>query len=112
MQNYRWLILAAGTLASTSLSAVQIGISAIAPAIRSDYELSLAQMGVVLAATNIGMTLTLLPWGIVSDRIGERLSIVIGLTGAAFALATAAETTGFGALVGRTRRSRSARRSA
>ena len=33
MQNYRWLILAAGTLASTSLSAVQIGISAIAPAI-------------------------------------------------------------------------------
>ena len=47
-------------------------------------------MGVVLAATNIGMTLTLLPWGIVSDHIGERLSIVIGLTGAAFALATAA----------------------
>jgi sugar phosphate permease len=99
VQNYRWLILAAGTLASTSLSAVQIGISAIAPAIRSEYGLSLAQMGVVLAATNIGMTLTLLPWGIVSDRIGERLSIVIGLTGAAFALATAAETTGFGALV-------------
>ena len=99
MQKYRWLILAAGTLASTSLSAVQIGIGAIAPAIRSDYGLSLAQMGVVLAATNIGMTLTLLPWGIVSDRIGERLSIVIGLTGAAFALATAAETSGFGALV-------------
>ena len=99
MQSYRWLILAAGTLASTSLSAVQIGISAIAPAIRSDYGLSLAQMGVVLAATNIGMTLTLLPWGIVSDRIGERLSIVIGLTGAALALATAAETTGFASLV-------------
>ena len=99
MQSYRWLILAAGTLASTSLSAVQIGISAIAPAIRSDYDLSLAQMGVVLAATNIGMTLTLLPWGIVSDRIGERLSIVIGLSGAAVALATAAETTGFASLV-------------
>ena len=69
---------------------MQIGISAIAPAIRSDYGLSLAQMGVVLAATNIGMTLTLLPWGIVSDHIGERVSIVIGLTGAALALAAAA----------------------
>ena len=33
MNRYRWLILTAGTLASTSLSAVQIGISAIAPAI-------------------------------------------------------------------------------
>ena len=99
MQNYRWLILASGTLASTSLSAVQIGISAIAPAIRSDFGLSLAQMGVVLAATNVGMTLTLLPWGIVSDRIGERLSIVIGLTGAAIALAAAAETDRFAGLV-------------
>jgi sugar phosphate permease len=98
-QKYRWLILASGTLASTSLSAVQIGISAIAPAIRSDYGLSLAQMGVVLAATNVGMTLTLLPWGIVSDRIGERPSIVIGLTGAAFALAAAAETDRFAGLV-------------
>jgi sugar phosphate permease len=96
---YRWLILASGTLASTSLSAVQIGISAIAPAIRSHYGLSLAQMGVVLAATNVGMTLTLLPWGIVSDRIGERLSIVIGLTGAAFALAAAAEADRFAGLV-------------
>jgi sugar phosphate permease len=99
VQNYRWLILASGTLASTSLSAVQIGISAIAPAIRSDFGLSLAQMGVVLAATNVGMTLTLLPWGIVSDRIGERLSIVIGLTGAAFALAAAAKTDRFAGLV-------------
>jgi sugar phosphate permease len=99
VQNYRWLILASGTLASTSLSAVQIGISAIAPAIRSDFGLSLAQMGVVLAATNVGMTLTLLPWGIVSDRIGERLSIVTGLTGAAFALAAAAETDRFAGLV-------------
>jgi sugar phosphate permease len=99
VQTYRWLILASGTLASTSLSAVQIGISAIAPAIRSDFGLSLAQVGVVLAATNVGMTLTLLPWGIVSDRIGERLSIVIGLTGAAFALAAAAETDRFAGLV-------------
>jgi sugar phosphate permease len=99
VQNYRWLILASGTLASTSLSAVQIGISAIAPAIRSDFGLSLAQMGVVLAATNVGMTLTLLPWGIVSDRIGERLSIVIGLTGASFALGAAAETDRFAGLV-------------
>ena len=81
VQSYRWLILAAGTLSSTSLAAVQIGISAIAPELRAYYGLSLGQIGVVLGATTAGMTVTLLPWGIVSDRIGERLAIVIGLGG-------------------------------
>jgi hypothetical protein len=45
------------------------------------------------------MTLTLLAWGIVSDRIGERLSIAIGLTGAAAALVVAANVNGFVPLV-------------
>jgi len=96
---YRWLILAAGTLSATSLSAVQIGISAITPALRTRYGLSLGEIGIVLGATNAGMTLTLLAWGIVSDRIGERRAIVIGLTGSALSLAVAARVNGFPALV-------------
>jgi len=96
---YRWLILAAGTLSATSLSAVQIGISAITPALRTRYGLSLSEIGIVLGATNAGMTLTLLAWGIVSDRIGERRAIVIGLTGSALSLAVAARVNGFPALV-------------
>jgi sugar phosphate permease len=97
--NYRWLILAAGTLSATSLSAVQIGISAITPELQAHYGLSIGQIGILLAATNVGMTVTLLAWGIVSDRIGERLAIVIGLTGAAISLAVAAMANGFAALV-------------
>jgi sugar phosphate permease len=97
--NYRWLILTAGTLSATSLSAVQIGISAITPALRSHYGLSIGEIGVLLGATNAGMTLTLLAWGIVSDRIGERLAIVIGLTGSALSLAVAARANTFAALV-------------
>jgi len=96
---YRWLILAAGTLAATSLSAVQIGISAIAPDLQEEFALSLGQVGILLAATNAGMTMTLLGWGIVSDRIGERRAIVIGLTGSALALAVAANVNAFPALV-------------
>ena len=99
MGRYRWLILAAGTLSATSLSAVQIGIGAITPALRSHFQLSLAQIGIVLGATNVGMTLTLLPWGIVTDRIGERRAIATGLSGAAAALALAATVRSFGALV-------------
>jgi len=96
---YRWLILAAGTLSATSLSAVQIGISAITPALQSHYGLSIGQIGLLLGATNVGMTVTLLAWGIVSDRIGERLAIVVGLTGSAVSLALAASVNGFAALV-------------
>jgi sugar phosphate permease len=96
---YRWLILAAGTLSATSLSAVQIGISAITPDLQEHYELSIGQIGILLGATNAGMTLTLLAWGIISDRIGERLAIVIGLTGAALALGVAANVNEFLALV-------------
>jgi sugar phosphate permease len=99
MGSYRWLILTAGTLSATSLSAVQIGISAITPSLRTHYGLSIGEIGVVLGATNAGMTLTLLAWGIVSDRIGERRAIVTGLTGSAVSLAVAATTNGFGALV-------------
>jgi sugar phosphate permease len=97
--NYRWLILAAGTLSATSLSAVQIGISAITPDLQAHYDLSIGQIGILLGATNAGMTLTLLAWGLISDRIGERLAIVIGLTGAALALAVAANVNEFAALV-------------
>jgi MFS family permease len=99
VQNYRWLILAAGTLASTSLAAVQIGIGAIAPELRAHYGLSIGEIGVVLGATTAGMTVTLLGWGIVSDRIGERLAIVIGLVGAAVSLEVAARAKEFPALV-------------
>ena len=82
MGRYRWLILAAGTLSATSLSAVQIGISAIAPdvAARSTTSAS-ARSASCSPRRTPGMTLTLLAWGIVSDRIGERLAIVIGLDG-------------------------------
>jgi sugar phosphate permease len=96
---YRWLILAAGTLSATSLAAVQIGISAITPELRDAYGLSLAQIGVVLAAANAGMVVTLLAWGIITDRVGERLALTVGLAGAAVSLFAAAATNTFGALV-------------
>jgi MFS family permease len=96
---YRWLILAAGTLSATSLAAVQTGMAAIAPSLRTHFHLSLAQVGTLLAAPNVGMTLTFLAWGIVTDRIGERPALTLGLTGSAISLAVAARVHSFGALI-------------
>jgi sugar phosphate permease len=94
------VILAAGTLAQASFSTASVGLPALAPAIRSSYRLSLGETGVVLAAIGIGMLLTLLPWGLLADRLDERWVIAAGLLGAGAALAAAAGTHALGPLVG------------
>src|SRR5947209_2118248 len=91
---YRWVILAAGTLAQASFSTASVGLPALAPEIRAHYRLSLSETGVVLAAIGIGMLFTLLPWGLVADRFDERWVIAAGLVGAGAALAGAAVSGG------------------
>jgi sugar phosphate permease len=87
---YRWLVLAVGTAAQASFSVVLIGMPVLAPALRDRYDLGVAGVGGVLAAATAGMTVSLLPWGIAADRVGERVAIALGLGGAASALVGAA----------------------
>jgi sugar phosphate permease len=96
---YRWAVLAAGTAAQASLSAVFIGLSVLAPSLREHYDLSLAEVGVVLASVWVGPTLTLLPWGLLADRVGERWTLGVGLTSCSVALAAAAFAPDFASLV-------------
>src|SRR5437588_3833876 len=98
-RSYRWTILGAGVLGQASVSAIGLGLPAIAPAIRHGYALTLPQVGVVLAALNFGLIVTLVPWGIVADRIGERSVLAAGLTGCAAAMVVAGRTSSFGGLV-------------
>ena len=72
-------MLAAGTLAQTSFAAIGVGLPAIAPAIRDTFGLSLAQVGAVLSSHWLGTLVTLLPWGFLTDRIGERTVLATGL---------------------------------
>ena len=97
---YRWVVLGAGTFAQASFSASTVGLPALGPALKSHYGLTLGETGVVLAATGIGMLFTLLPWGLVADRVDERWVIATGLTAAAGALAVASTTGSFGAVTG------------
>ena len=96
---YRWTILAAGTTAQASFSAALIGLPALAPALRTQYDLTLGETGVVLGAMSLGLLPTLYAWGLLADRLGERAVIVLGLTTGGVVLAFAGETTSFGALV-------------
>ena len=92
-------MLAAGTAAQTSFAAVTIGLPVLAPALRDTYGLSLLRVGVVLDSVWIGTLLTLLPWGLLADRIGERRVLTLGLSGCAAAVAGASEAGTFASLV-------------
>jgi len=97
---YRYAVLAAGTLGQASYTAITLGLAVLAPTLRAHFGLTLTQVGVVLAAPNLGSIATLYPWGIATDRLGERLTIGIGLTAAAACVAVAAFAGSFAALTG------------
>ena len=80
-------MLGAGTAAQASFSTITLGLPAIAPALRDEYGLSLQGVGLFLAAEWVGLTLGLLPWGLVTDRIGERRALAVGLGGCGITLA-------------------------
>ena len=86
---YRWAVLAAGTAAAAAGSALFIGPAVLAPAIREEFDASLSQVGVLLASLWVGTILTLLAWGLLADRVGERVVLGTGL-GLCGVLATAA----------------------
>lgn len=84
---YRWVVLGVGTGAQASVSAALFSVAVLAPQLRAHFHLTIAQTGIALAAFTIGMTPTLLPWGLLADRVGERIVLPVGLAASACALA-------------------------
>jgi MFS family permease len=97
---YRWVVLGAGAAAQTTYSAITVGLPAIAPQLRTHYDLTLGQIGVVLGAAGAGMIFGLFPWGLATDRLGERTVVTLGLALAGLALFGVASSDDYGVLVG------------
>ena len=95
----RWVVLAAGTFAQTAYSAIWFGVAVMAPSLRSEFDLSLGQTGVLLSASLAGSVVSLIPWGIATDRMGERWVLLAGVGGCGLALLAASQTTTFEALL-------------
>jgi sugar phosphate permease len=87
------VILGLGLAAQTASSTLLYGLPMLVPQLRHDSSLSLAGAGWFVAAPSIGLMLTLILWGAVADRYGERLVIGSGLCLAAgFGMGAAAVT--------------------
>jgi sugar phosphate permease len=93
------VVLGVGSAATAALAAVQGGLPAIAPAIQDAFDLSLVQVTAVFTSFAIGTVVTLLAWGVASDRRGERVVIALGLGAGSLAMFAAAGSDEYVALL-------------
>ena len=71
-----------------------------APFLRARDRLSLAQTGVLISSSLLGSIVSLFPWGLATDRRGERVVLFIGLALCGAALIAAGTVHGFWPLLG------------
>jgi MFS family permease len=69
---HRWKVLGVGVAANGSLTAGAQGIPTTAVWMRSDYHLSTAELNLVFGSMGLGLALSALPWGMLTDRWGDR----------------------------------------
>ena len=97
--NNRWAILALIMAAQTMANVGPLGIPAIAPLIRQDLGLSIAQAGSFLSAYYVGASLMSLPAGWMADRWGVMVTMALGQGIIAAGLYTVTGTASFSLLM-------------
>jgi len=99
VQRYRYVVLGVGFCAQAAFATSLFAFAVLSPALADRFDVGLGALAVAVATSTGGMTLTLLGWGLLTDHVGERAVISVGLTGAALLLAVAATVDDFWLLV-------------
>ncbi|MCK2216810.1 MFS transporter [Actinomadura sp. ATCC 31491] len=84
---HRWVVLAVGVGAQGAFSAMFSGLPVTGVAMRAGYGLSLGALGAVLACLGLGVAVSDLVWGLLTDRYGDRRILLVGLTSTGLLLA-------------------------
>ncbi|CAB3740793.1 MFS transporter [Paraburkholderia rhynchosiae] len=84
--SHRWKVLGVGFAANASFSAAFSGIPTTAVYLRSGYHLGNDGLGLVLGMLGLGIAVSELPWGLLTDRWGDRRVLLLGLLSTAAAL--------------------------
>ncbi|HEX4018078.1 MAG TPA: MFS transporter [Frankiaceae bacterium] len=86
----RWVMLGVSMAAQGASALYANGAAFLIPVLHDRRHLSLASAGVLVAMPTLGFVLTLIAWGALVDRVGERKVLVSGLLITAAAAAGAA----------------------
>ncbi len=87
----RWSMLVIALFATLSANVFINGVAFLIPTLHKTMGLDLARAGLISAMPSFGMVLTLIAWGYVVDRVGERFVLSVGsalTAAAAFAAAS------------------------
>ncbi|WP_067604723.1 MFS transporter [Nocardiopsis listeri] len=76
----RWVVLSISMVAQVASVSAIFGIPVVLPRLREDFGVNTAQAGVLAGLPSFGLLLTLLIWGVVIDRVGERGTMALSLT--------------------------------
>jgi sugar phosphate permease len=87
----RWSMLAIALTATTSANVFINGAAFLIPSLQRERGLDLAAAGLLSSLPSFGLVLTLIAWGYIVDRVGERIVLTVGsvlIAAAAFAAAS------------------------
>ncbi|PTR31839.1 sugar phosphate permease [Rhodococcus sp. OK519] len=91
----RWSMLGLGVLAQAAGAVFSNAPAFLLPTLQNIHGMELSRAGLVVAAPTVGFLVSLMAWGAVVDRIGERRVLVMGMAGTALASAGAAFSSSF-----------------
>jgi sugar phosphate permease len=76
---YKWVVLAVGFAAQAGFAIAFQGIPVTGAVMQSSYRLSTGQLGLLLSFMSMGIAVSDVVWGMLTDRFGERRILNIGL---------------------------------
>ncbi|OOC56564.1 MULTISPECIES: MFS transporter [Nocardiopsis] len=82
----RWAVLSVSMVAQVASVSAMFGVPVVLPQLREAFGVTTAQAGVLAGLPSLGLLLTLLFWGLVIDRAGERWTMALSLVLTAGAL--------------------------
>ncbi|MBB5495488.1 MAG: MFS transporter [Nocardiopsis sp. BM-2018] len=75
----RWMILSVSMVAQVASVSAMFGVPVVLPQLREAFGVTTAQAGMLAGLPSFGLLLTLLLWGVVIDRAGERATMALSL---------------------------------
>lgn len=98
----RWSMLAVALATTTSANVFINGAAFLIPTLHTERGLDLAAAGLLSGMPSLGLVITLIAWGYVVDRVGERIVLTVGsvlISAAAFAAAFSESLVAVGAFL-------------